>query len=473
MKKLLFYLTLFVFTLSGFSQPLTPYAPNVIVHDINGVEHNLYTYLDQNRTVVLEFYNSTNTASINSRPGVEDLYTMYGLGGDLSHAILSIDLDSTTNTEAAFQAAYGISSAITDSVQKFTEYNPDVNTPMFIIICPDRLWKVRYGSIFNDESYITSMSSSCAELSSLNTDGKILEYFGNTQYCSGETEALFYVQNYSMEDPLTSAKIVAKEGGIERGSVVWTGYLEPYEIDTVVLPLSGIGGVDILTFELEEVNGITDSYLSNNSFIQTLNEGKEIKETFNMKLTTDFNPDQIRWYIIQDATGDTISDNFNHTYLPNTLYEWDFNFSLFIDGCYEFFIEDTFGDGLINGTTPEGQALGNLVLTTDVNDQILLNDIGYEHGTSRKFSVNKSLGTIEFEETSILLAKNPIGDQLTVTGLSNDHDVVKVYTVDGKYIDTYKVLGQEVSVNTQNWENGIYIINVLGKNGSTILKAIK
>ncbi len=473
MKKLLFCLTLFVFTLSGFSQPLTPYAPNVVVHDIDGVEHNLYTYLDQNRKVVLEFYNSTNTTSINSRPGVENLYTMYGLGGDLTHAILSIDMDSTTNTEAAFQAAYGISSAVTDSIQKFTAYNPDVNTPMFIIICPDRLWEVRYGSIFDDETYITSISSSCASLSSQATDGKVFDYFGNPQYCHGETEASFYLQNYSMTNILTSAKIVAKEGGIERGSIIWNGSLDPYEIDTVTIELTDITGVDIITFEVEEVNGMADMYTSNNTFSQIFNEGREIRTGFHMKLTTDFNPDQIRWYIIQDATGDTISDNFNHTYQPNTLYEWDFDFSLFLDGCYEFFIEDTFGDGLINGTTPEGIALGDFSIVTDNNDEVLIDEISYERGARRKFSVNKTLGAIEFEQTKIQIQKNPFNSQLSIQGLGNEQSIINIYTIDGKFISQYKTSSSDVEINTQELLKGIYIIDIKQKEGSTILKAIK
>ncbi len=473
MKKLLFCLTLFIFTLSGFSQPLTPYAPDVTVQDIDGNNHHLYTYLNQNRTVVLEFYNSTHTSSINSRPGVADLYNMFGLGGDISHAILSIDLDSTTNTEAAFKAAYGINSAITDSIQKFTAYNPDVNTPMFIIICPDRLWQVRYGSIFDDETYITSMSSNCSSLSAQVNDGKVFEYFGKPQYCSGQTEASFYLQNYSMSNNLTSAKIVAKEGGIEKGSLLWTGNLEPYELDAVTIELNDISGVDIITFEIEEVNGVLDTYTSNNSFVQIFNEGKEIRTGLTMDLITDFNPDQIRWYIIQDFTGDTISNNFNHTYLPNTAYQFTFDFTLFPEGCYEFYVEDTFGDGLINGTTPDGEALGQLTITTDNNDELLIDEINYEHVINRKFSVNKTLGVVDVTETKIQISKNPFTSNLIIDGLSDADKLVKVYTIDGKFIDAISVNSSKLDINTTQWESGIYIVDVQGSNGSTILKAIK
>jgi len=473
MKKLLFCLTLFVFTLSGFSQPLTPYAPNVVVQDINGGTHDLYQYLNQNRTVILEFYNSTHTASINSRPGVEDLYNLFGLGGDLSHAILSIDMDSTTNTEAAFQAAYGISSAITDSIQKFTAYNPDVNTPMFIVICPDRLWQVRYGSIFDDETYITSMSSNCASLSSYVNDGHIFNYFGNPQYCHGATEASFYLQNYSMTNPLTSAKIVAKEGGVERGSVLWNGYLEPYELDSITIELEDIAGVDIITFELEEVNGVVDAYVANNTFTQIFNEGREIRKGFTMKLTTDFNPDQIEWYIIQDATGDTISDSFDYTYQANTYYQYDFDFTWFFDGCYEFFVEDSFGDGLLNGTTPEGTALGSLIIETDVNNEILFDEIAYEHGTSRKFSINKTLGTIEFDAAKIQLQNNPFTNNLTVNGLNGENAVIEIYTIDGKFIRRLSTVNKSLDINTSHWAKGIYLVEVQQGERSTVLKAIK
>lgn len=474
MKKCFFLFTLIFLSLSSLAQPLTPYAPNVIVHDIDGVKHDLYEYLNQDRKVILEFYNSTSVASINSRPGVQDLYDMFGLGGDLSHAILSIDMDSLTSTESTFRDNYTIQNAVLDSIQSFKAYNADPTKPMFIVICPDRLWKVRYGSIFDDETYITSMSNQCASLSTLQNDGKIFKYFSNPQYCEGETTAQFYLQNYSMTNNLVSAKIEAREAGNLRGTTNWTGCLKPYEIDTVSVDLTGIAGYDFIDFEIKEVNGLVDDYTTNNSFTQLIREGIKAGVSLKIEYHTDFHPEQNDWYIIEGNSGDTVLHSFGLSLAPDTYYEFTPSLETFFDGCFEFYVDDTFGDGILNGVTPEGDAQGSFIVTTNLEDT-LLNYIGFERLTSRKFYLEKTLDVPKFDEIqSPSIVKNPMTEQLQIEGLSSLFPtLISVVDIEGKIIYSQSVNQSTFDINVSAWDEGIYFVELRNELGMSILKAIK
>lgn len=472
MKKVFVLFSFIFLSIFGYSQPSTPYAPNVIVHDIDGVEHNLYTYLNQGRNVVLEFYKSNSVASINSRPGVNDLYNMYGLGGDLSHAIISIDMDSLTSTEATFKATHSIPNAVVDSIQNFKDYNVG-DQPMFIIICPDRLWKVRFGSIFDDESYITSMSDQCAPLSTFDNDGKIFKFFGNPQYCQGETTAHLYIQNYSKTNNLTWAYIEAREANILRGSKIWEGNLKPYEIDTVEIELSGISGFDFIDFELKSVNQMNDNFHNNNTFTQILREGEIAGHKLKVEFFTDYHPEQNEWYVIELETGDTVLHSFNNNFQPNQFYSIDQTLQFYSDGCYELFLEDSFGDGILTGTTPDGPAQGRFTVTTNLGDTIM-NISHFENLTSRKFYMEKTLSNEEFEFSNPELIINPENNNFQITGLNEDNNtIVTVFDLQGKLLYQQKETTQNLLIPANKWAKGIYIVKLNNGDQQYTLKAIR
>lgn len=472
MKTLLFYFLLISISILGFAQPNTPYAPNVVVHDIDGVKHDLHHYLNQNRTVVLEFYNSSKAASINSRPGVEDLYNTVGLGGDLTHQIISIDMDSNTSTEADFRTDYSIQNAIVDSIQNFGAYNADLNRPMFIVICPDRLWKVRFGSIFNDESYITALSASCAPLSTKVKDGKIFKFTKYPQYCDGQAEVSFYFQNYSQSNSLSVAKIFAREGGDYRGDVTWYGDLKPYEIEEVTMEVEGISGIDYIEFELEQIDGLYDTYDANNTIVQFLSEGLFVRKEIEIEIVTDYNPEHINWYVIRDLVGDTVYSNENNNYLANTTYNRTLDFSTHGQGCYELFIEDTFGDGILNGTTPDGVANGKFKVTSDQGD-VIFDEIAYEKGTSRKFYIDKYLNISNYIEEINVIKQNPIQSVLNIENMREGLKYISVFSSDGKQIISLSENSSALSIDAKSWENGVYIVSVISDNHRDTFRIVK
>jgi len=78
MRNIIFTLLLTPFLL--LSQSTIEYAPDFTVTDTDGQEHNLYTYLDQGTTVIIQFHSValTCTSSFNSTMNLIDTYNNYG-----------------------------------------------------------------------------------------------------------------------------------------------------------------------------------------------------------------------------------------------------------------------------------------------------------------------------------------------------------------------------------------------------------
>ncbi len=455
MKKTfyIFLISLFhLFSVNLYAQPSTPYSPNFQASDINGVPYDLYTILDEGKTVVLEFFTVNSPVSLNSREAMTILQSTYGTEGDFSMMFFGIEMDTLNGGETQFIADHNITYPIIDDLAAMGElYRADPTTPMFIIVCPDRLWKVRYGSLFDDTSLILNLTNQCLDLSDRERDGKIFHYFGEDQFCEGELTAELYFQNYSETNNLSSALISAWEGTEFRGSTIWNGSLEPYEIDTVSFDLFGLNTLSEISFRLDSINTMIDTFIDNNFVMRNVEEGPHVGIDLTLELHTDSFPEETTWYI-EDDMGDILHQS--SLYWPNTLNTIVIN--MYQEGCFRFVIEDSFGDGILSGS---------VILYNHLGD-IIFNENDFESGTSQRFYVNHNLELNELDNSSFDIFPNPSSDKVQIV-LNNDQmsSTISVYTILGDLV--YQKSMEDYNyhlISTQEWSSGIYIIEV--KNGS-------
>ncbi len=79
-------------------------------------------------------------------------------------------------------------------------------------------------------------------------------------------------------------------------------------------------------------------------------------------------------------------------------------------------------------------------------------------------------------ESNIQIYPNPFNTQLKLkSGNSNEAKLIEIYTITGKIIYSNKSFdsGENLIIDTKNWNNGIYLIRVTGNNQVFSLKAIK
>lgn len=473
MKKTFYTFLTSLFLLFNLSflkaQPLTPYSPNFQVNDINGVPHDLYTYLDQGKTVVIEFFTVNSTVSLNSRVAMNDLQATYGTEGDFSMMFLGVEMDTFNGGETQYITDHSITYPIIDDLLPLGElYGVKVNTPMFIMICPDRLWKVRYGSLFDDTSLITNLTDACNGLSDRDLDGKIFEYIGESQFCLGELTASMYIQNYSEENNISSALVNAWEGTELRGSTWWNGYLEPYWIDTVSIDLTGLDTVSDITFTLDSINLQPDTFGMNDTLVWTVEEGPLVGSHMTLSIFTDFTPEQTSWYI-EDPMGEIFYEGSG--YQANTLNTLDLN--VFESGCYRFVIKDSYGDGILNGTTPDGPASGSVTLVSSIGT-VIFDENDFESGTTQRFYVDIFLGVDEENGLDFKMHPNPSTGSVQISLNANyPQTTISVFNILGEKIHHDVTEGQNnYSLSTEKWNSGIYLVKIASGNLSKTEKLI-
>ncbi len=137
-------------------------------------------------------------------------------------------------------------------------------------------------------------------------------------------------------------------------------------------------------------------------------------------------------------------------------------------GCYYFQIDDTYGDG-ING----GAGAGKYEIWIGEN-KIFSSDGKFGYGESKYFKVTGDIGinTVNRQIGNLEIYPNPVKDKMTVS-FTLDHPnsvIVSIYDVLGKEVmalnkASYGEGIQNVNINTQQLNNGIYIVKVQTQEG--------
>lgn len=107
MKKKFIFLLGLLWGINAFSQcPLTT-AVDFTATDINGVQHNLFSYLNNNKYVVIDFFYTTCVPCQQTAPKVQGAYEHFGCNSS-NVIFLSIDKGDNNQQVQAFGQTYGI-----------------------------------------------------------------------------------------------------------------------------------------------------------------------------------------------------------------------------------------------------------------------------------------------------------------------------------------------------------------------------
>ncbi len=105
MKAKLLHLLLFIFPIAVFAQlPDGAQAPDFTLDDINGGQHNLYDYLDQGYSVVLDFSATWCPPcwSYHQSGILEDVWDEFGPPGDDNVMVFMVEADPNTNQQCIY-----------------------------------------------------------------------------------------------------------------------------------------------------------------------------------------------------------------------------------------------------------------------------------------------------------------------------------------------------------------------------------
>jgi hypothetical protein len=144
-------------------------------------------------------------------------------------------------------------------------------------------------------------------------------------------------------------------------------------------------------------------------------------------------------------TGGTLETN-----LPNAVYQW---------------INCSTGTAIVGANTQTFNP-------TQSGNYAVVVDFGTCKDTSTCYYFS-AVGINEINASNISIQPNPFNNELKITLDENYEGVLEVYNTLGALITSEKLQSRNVTLNTSNWNAGVYILKVATNDGVVVKKVVK
>lgn len=280
----------------------------------------------------------------------------------------------------------------------------------------------------------------------------------DNEVCDAVFAPVFALFN-SGSETLTSATVTYTWNGVEQNPFVWTGNLSQNQSELVYLPtLNGVGGTNTLLINVTNPNGGADEDQLNNVIEATYTGFAGPTVDIQVSITTDDYGSETTWTITQNgntlASGGPYSDDTDGEVIEQTV--------CLSEGCYDFNIFDSYGDGIC---CEWGEGQYRIVAPQGV----ILYGGEFGDDESVNFCTNDPVNVEETATPSFTIYPNPASDELTVElpeGIQGER-IALVNNLGQVVLE--KVLRQEQrsSFDLNGLAKGWYTVRVV--NGSTVL----
>ena len=483
MKKLL----LSVAVLAGIGglkaqTPVGTIVNNFTLTDINGTTHDLFSYLDAGKMVVIDV-SATWCGPCWSYHGTGALNSFFNAHGPNSTAndamVFFVEGDPTTTaadlngTGADTQGDWvtGENMPIIDLADQASFENTGLDIayfPVMYVICPNRT--VLQSGVAGAIGTLTALNSyvgDCPAPASQPVDVSALSYKGDLVHCEGSYTPKVQIQNNGTS-PLTSATITITQGGTTVSTGTYSGNLATYAAAIVnCTPIANFtGGALTVT-----VTTTGDASATNNNLnITVAGAAVAASQYVTVNITTDAYGSETTWKLM-NSSGAVVSQGGPWTDLSaaGQTVQTPVFVTLNPTQCYTFEIYDSFGDGICcsygNGAYSVKDAANNVLLS------------GGEFADSEK-GVFKT-GVLSLDELNTIALNvypNPASDVVNVSFEASNADYsISLMDLQGRIVNTQSFSNlsgsQLISISTDAVSKGSYIV-VVSSNGVKTTKNV-
>jgi len=329
-------------------------CPDFTVTDLDGETHNLYSYLDQGYTVVLDLYAVWCGPCWNYHQEhiLEDLHTAYGPDGTNEVIVMGVESDASTamaditgGGDSIGDWTDGVSyiMANDDNIADLLElaYYPTIYT-----ICPNRV--ITETSQISTEAHY-EFTQTCGAASA-GSDGLALFYRGTTETCS-DADLVLEVGNVGGADLVNPVVDWSTSDG-QTGTYTYNGTLGAYEQAEMNLGQASVSENIDVTFVISG-----DESTDNNTSMAMVQKSPETTTHIKIDLVFDCWPEEVGWEL-RDDSGALIDSRAEGTYADMTEASEDvFTPST---GCFFLTVSDGYGDGMYGSIYPSCDINGTI-----------------------------------------------------------------------------------------------------------------
>lgn len=470
MKKLLLSAALLAGTFGANAQLADgSIAPDFTVTDIDGNTHNLYSYLDQGYTVIMDMSATWCPPCWSYHQGgaLEEVWENHGPTGgqgvsasttndvivlfvEGDNSTTAADLDgSGTNTQGDWLT--GTNYPVIDDASLNGPYALAF-FPTIYTICPNRT-VTQSGQASATAHY--SNVGDCPVAAGANNGG-LIGYTGDTESCGGDVEMKVNLQNLGTS-ALTAATIEVLDGGTSVLSYNWTGNLATYAIEEVTL--GTVAPTATTNYSIEITSA--DDNAADNAIAQQISFASEAStNVFSVEVVTDAYGSETTWELL-DASSNVIASGgpYNDLQAAGTTAQPVVEGTAPAGECVTFKIYDSFGDGIDAGYGAGSYAVKDAAGTTLISGGVFTDE---DAGVAK---AGQASGINELVLADVNIFPNPATDVLNISFTAADSDyTVAITDLQGRVIASNAVSGvsgtQNVSFPVSDVANGSYLVTI-------------
>ena len=323
-------------------------APNFTLTDIDGNTHELYDYLDQGKSVLLDFFAVWCVPCQNHASTLESAYQAYGPNGSNSMMFLSLEAEnSTTDAQCNNYGGFPWSSIISYPIINNTGNAPNeyaINYyPSVFIVCPDRtiseVGQIGLNGIGN------FVDNNC-EIMIYENDLSVKNISVNLQNCGSGAHPVVEIENVGT-NIMSNLEIQLFSNGVLVESILWQDNINPNQ--SVSIEFSLVTNSSLYSNNIEVIIQEDDNTANNNLTTQ-FNLYQFINGSIDFTLYLDQQPGQISWELI-DAYENILYEGSGYGVALGEEYE---SFNLPSNACYTFNIYDSNGEGTVSYSLSNG-----------------------------------------------------------------------------------------------------------------------
>lgn len=478
MKKSLLFAAALATTGASAQMTAGSICPDFTGTDLNGNVHNLYDYLDDGYTVVIDVSAAWCGPCWNYHESgaLEGLHNQYGPGTAEDKVIVLYIEGEATNTLAQLQgtttnqqvSGYSQGDWITGTPYPIIDDASianllDINYfPTIYTVCPNR--RIAETSQVSTAQHWAYVQEPCNVQA---TNAAFLGYNGSVSTC-GVEDITLNLFNWGLP-ALTSATVEVKQGGTVLASQNWTGNLNTWQNDEITFPNVTISDAQAVSFNI----ATPDAIAADNVLDPNMVDAAPVSWGITIEGKMDQYATEFSWRLL-DPSGTEIAQGGNVNYVnensfcngttPNAgagAYANNATFAEEIEltqmGCYKVEAFDSYGDGL----------LGTGYFRVRNNSQWIVVDVDYGCSTSNAV-VNDAVGVEErVGGNTIQFYPNPSNGSVNlVLGQAASKVNVEVYNLVGERVMSRNFNNSAIETfDMSALNNGMYYftVNVDGK----------